>query len=112
KLKHSFADWKCWDKDESCEYREWRLLKVIDGRIGKRFYVQEAQVWRQNSTDEWNYYIAPRWNMYELIDLEYFNNANSEQANSPSKRLSSSPMVNSAVQRMILEPNRVSMLNQ
>lgn len=112
KLKHSFVDWKCWDKDESCWYREWRLLKVVDGRLGKRFYVQEAQVGRNNSTDEWYYGIAPRWNMYELIDLEYFNNVNAEQANSQSKRQMSSLSVDSAVQRKILEPNKVTMLNK
>ncbi|WP_172605682.1 PKD domain-containing protein [Shewanella benthica] len=111
KLKHTFVDWKCWDKDESCWYREWRLLKVIDGRLGQRFYVQEAQVGRGNSTDEWYYGIAPRWNMYELIDLEYFNNVNSEQANSPSKRQSSSAKSVSSVARTILEPTKVIKLN-
>lgn len=111
KLKHTYVDWKCWDKDESCWYREWRLLKVVDGRLGKRFYVQEAQVGRDNSTDEWGYGIAPRWNMYELIDLEYFNDVNTAQSNASTKRQSSSKQAIASVERTILEPTKAAQLH-
>ncbi|UCX03273.1 PKD domain-containing protein [Shewanella glacialimarina] len=63
----------CWDVEGVCRYREWHLLKIEDGIIGKRFYVQEVDYARVGSEDEWYYFIQPRFNQYELINLEYFN---------------------------------------
>lgn len=108
KLKHTYVNRQCEDKDESCSYREWRLLKVVDGRLGQRIYVQEADLRRRNSTDDWGYYIAPRWNMYELIDLEYFNNVNTPQATPSSGKTKSASSVNHVAKgdRIILEPTK------
>lgn len=63
------------DASKSCRYREWKLLKMIDGRLGKRIYVQEVDMKRERnqSAGEWKVNISPRWNMYELIEVEYFN---------------------------------------
>ncbi|MBW8184562.1 PKD domain-containing protein [Shewanella nanhaiensis] len=111
KLKHTYVDWKCWDKDESCRNRQWRLLKTVDGRLGQRIYVQEFDQLKINSTDDWEYFIAPRWNMYELIDLEYFNDVNTAQSNTATKRQSSSKQAIASVERTILEPTKAAQLH-
>jgi hypothetical protein len=111
KLKYDYEYRVCLDKEESCRNRQWRLLKTVDGRLGQRIYVQEFDQNRESTTDEWRYGIAPRWNMYELIDLEYFNNVNSEQANSLSKRQSISAKKVSSVVRTILEPTKTIKLH-
>ncbi|WP_108945395.1 PKD domain-containing protein [Shewanella halifaxensis] len=94
-LKYDYTYDTCLDSSEYCRNRQWRLLKVVDGRLGQRIYVQEFYQYRELSTDSWQYMITPRWNMYELIDLEYFNNVN---------KISKSQNVKD-VQRVIFEPN-------
>ena len=111
KLKHTNEAYsRCWDVDEACRYREWTLLKVVDGRLGKRIYVQEYDMRKYNSTEEFGYSIAPRWNMYELIDVEYFNTVNAAPAsNSPSKAQAASGNTKVSTARIILEPNKLPM---
>ncbi|MCG9755346.1 hypothetical protein L1D40_08970 [Shewanella insulae] len=107
-LSHGYVDYLCEDKAEPCRQRTWRLLKIVDGRLGKRIYVQEADRRRSKSTDEWSYGIDPRWNMYELIELEYFNKvAAASEAAVRARRQGVSARLDSAqrLQRKILEPS-------
>ncbi|MCL1142876.1 PKD domain-containing protein [Shewanella gaetbuli] len=68
----------CFDAEAVCRYREWYLLKVEDGILGKRYYVQEVDYKRNDSQSEWYSFIDFRFNQYELIDLDYFNQSTSE----------------------------------
>ncbi|BAJ00581.1 hypothetical protein [Shewanella violacea] len=65
---------------------------------------------KSNSTDEFSYLIAPRWNMYELIDIEYFNTVGSAPAtSSPIKAQGASVKAKVSIARKILEPNKLPM---
>ncbi|MCL1065807.1 hypothetical protein L2735_03175 [Shewanella olleyana] len=60
-------------ENQECRHREWTLLKETDGILGKRIYVQEVDRARDSVDGEFETWIYPRWNMYELIEMEYFN---------------------------------------
>ncbi|PMG30486.1 hypothetical protein BCU94_10805 [Shewanella sp. 10N.286.52.C2] len=75
-LRFNHTGLGCYDDySQNCRYREWNLLSIVDGKIGQRIYVQEVDMRREDnqSTGEWQPLIYPRWNMYELIEIEYFN---------------------------------------
>jgi hypothetical protein len=89
------------DSSKSCNLRQWRLLKAKTGILGRRIYVQEVNLNRQNSTAQINVLIAPRVNMYEEINVTYFN----DTAVAPQATGQLATKANGKPQRLILEPS-------
>ncbi|MCL2912529.1 hypothetical protein L2725_01810 [Shewanella corallii] len=59
--------------DSVCRYREWELVKVTEGRLGRRIYVLEYDERTTNYNGQTSVVsIGPRINMYEEIDIDYF----------------------------------------
>lgn len=97
------------DPQQSCSRRDWKLLKVEDGILGKRIYVLESQVYRQNSTSpEYIVYgLGPRLNFYEEMSFDYWNQTAQPTDSAVTDRLNLPAGSLTPNKRLLLEPNKV-----
>lgn len=63
------------DQAQNCQIREWQLLKIKQGLLGRKIYVIEENFFRPTQESGFLLSIGTRMNMYEEIPYDYWNDS-------------------------------------